>query len=58
MTADLDRAAVRARFETRFSVKRMAEDYVAIYAAMTSGITYDFATGTPRSDMNFASLSG
>lgn len=55
MTADLDRAAVRARFETRFSVERMAEDYVAIYAATTSGITYDFATGMPRSDMNFVS---
>jgi glycosyltransferase involved in cell wall biosynthesis len=28
---ELDRAAIRERFETRFSVERMAHDYLAIY---------------------------
>ncbi len=28
---ELDRAAIRARFEERFSAQRMAEDYLAIY---------------------------
>jgi glycosyltransferase involved in cell wall biosynthesis len=55
MTAGLDRAAVRARFEARFSVERMAEDYLAIYAAMASGIIYDFVTGAPTPDTNFVS---
>ena len=30
----LSRAAVRARFEARFTVRRMAEDYLALYRAM------------------------
>jgi hypothetical protein len=30
----LDRAAVRRRFEERFSVTRMALDYVAVYHAL------------------------
>ncbi|MEE8173115.1 MAG: glycosyltransferase family 4 protein, partial [Alphaproteobacteria bacterium] len=57
MSAGLDRGAVRARFEARFSVGRMVEDYLAIYAAMASGITFDFATGAPTSDTNFVSPS-
>ena len=28
---NLDRSSVRARFETRFTVERMARDYVEIY---------------------------
>lgn len=32
----LDRAGVRARFETRFTVERMARDYVEIYARMAA----------------------
>ena len=32
--ARLDRAAVRARFETRFAAERMARDYLAIYRAL------------------------
>ena len=52
-TADLDRGAVRARFEARFSVERMAQDYVAIYDAMAGGITYEFATGMPQSDIRY-----
>ncbi|MGH6945666.1 MAG: glycosyltransferase family 4 protein [Geminicoccaceae bacterium] len=32
----LDRAAIRARFAQRFTVRRMAEDYLAIYASSTS----------------------
>ncbi|HVY00086.1 MAG TPA: glycosyltransferase family 4 protein [Pseudorhodoplanes sp.] len=31
----LDRSAIRARFEQRFTVERMAEDYLAIYRALT-----------------------
>src|SRR5690606_28550181 len=37
----LDRAAVRRRFEQRFTVARMARDYLAIYEAMLVGLTYD-----------------
>ena len=32
--AELDRAAIRARFEERFSAKRMARDYVELYARL------------------------
>ena len=31
---ELDRARVRARFEKRFSIERVAEDYLAIYRAL------------------------
>ncbi len=55
MTAGLDRAEVRARFEVRFSVERMADDYLAIYEAMASGNIYDFVTGAPTPDTNFVS---
>ena len=58
MTAGLDRAAVRARFEVRFSVERMADDYLAIYEAMVSGNIYDFVTGAPMHDPNFVSPIG
>ncbi len=46
--AGLDRAMVREHFEERFSAKRMADNYLAIYAAMASGNIYDYATGTPK----------
>ena len=32
--SDLDRAAVRAAFETRFTVERMTRDYLKIYASL------------------------
>ena len=32
----LDRGAVRARFEQRFTARRMAEDYLATYASLTA----------------------
>jgi glycosyltransferase involved in cell wall biosynthesis len=32
----LDRAAVRARFEQRFSAERMAKDYLAIYQSLAA----------------------
>ncbi len=32
----LSRRAIRNRFEKRFSARRMAEDYVALYAGMTA----------------------
>jgi glycosyltransferase involved in cell wall biosynthesis len=35
--AGLDRRAVRARFERRFTVQRMVEDYVAIYEELRAG---------------------
>ena len=31
----LDRRAIRARFEERFSARRMAQDYVDIYESLT-----------------------
>ncbi len=37
--ANLDRASVRAAFERRFTVERMAQDYVDIYRRVTAGIT-------------------
>lgn len=58
MTAGLDRAAVRARFEVRFSVERMADDYLEIYEAMASGNVYDFVTGEPTPDTNYVSRIG
>jgi glycosyltransferase involved in cell wall biosynthesis len=36
--ANLDRASVRATFERRFTVERMAQDYVDIYRRVTAGI--------------------
>jgi hypothetical protein len=33
--ATVDRHAVRAHFERRFTARRMAEDYVRIYRALT-----------------------
>jgi glycosyltransferase involved in cell wall biosynthesis len=35
--ASLERAAVRARFEQRFSVERMARDYLRVYGQMREG---------------------
>jgi glycosyltransferase involved in cell wall biosynthesis len=31
----LDRAAIRKRFETRFTARRMALDYLAVYRSLT-----------------------
>jgi glycosyltransferase involved in cell wall biosynthesis len=42
----LDRAQVRAAFENRFTVDRMAEDYVAIFRAITAARQDDSATGS------------
>ena len=36
--ADLDRAEVRAQFETRFTARRMAEDYIQLYHRMAAGV--------------------
>ena len=41
----LDRAAVRAAFENRFTVDRMAEDYVALYQALPGMHTHGHARG-------------
>ena len=35
---ELDRAEVRKQFETRFTVQRMAEDYVQLYQRMEAGV--------------------
>jgi glycosyltransferase involved in cell wall biosynthesis len=44
---EIDRAGVRARFEQRWTARRMARDYVALYerlvAARTPGSRRDFA---------------
>ena len=44
----IDRRAVRARFEERFTSKRMAEDYVRHYATLssTSQLSRDVAGAT------------
>jgi len=44
----LDRIQVRARFENRFSVRRMVEDYVKIYARLAAAAspTYPHREGT------------
>ncbi len=34
LAAELSRTAIRRRFEERFSVQRMAEEYVDLYAAL------------------------
>ncbi|HZU90834.1 MAG TPA: hypothetical protein VE993_16410, partial [Stellaceae bacterium] len=34
LAKELDRAAVRRRFEERFSAERMARDYVALYRGL------------------------
>ena len=41
----LDRAGVRAAFENRFTVDRMAEDYVALYQALPGMHTHGHAHG-------------
>jgi glycosyltransferase involved in cell wall biosynthesis len=43
----LDRAGVRAAFENRFTVDRMAEDYVALYQALPGMHTHGHARGLP-----------
>jgi glycosyltransferase involved in cell wall biosynthesis len=39
MTLRLDRAAIRARFEQRFSVERMAQDYLSFYQSLRPRFT-------------------
>ena len=41
----LDRGLIRARFEQRFTVRRMAKDYVAAYSSL--GVALDLAVPTP-----------
>jgi glycosyltransferase involved in cell wall biosynthesis len=43
----LDRAAVRRRFEERFSADRMARDYVAIYRKLQSGRRHGLGSARP-----------
>ena len=45
----LDRAQVRATFEERFSVERMARDYLAVYGALP-GVDAKSLVGGNRSD--------
>jgi glycosyltransferase involved in cell wall biosynthesis len=35
--AELDRAAVRAQFERRFTVERMCDDYLDVYQLLVDG---------------------
>lgn len=51
----LDRAAVRDRFEARFSVERMTEDYLALYRAMETGALYEFVKEPILPDVQYAS---
>lgn len=50
----LDRAIVRATFERRFTVERMAEDYVAIYRKLSglrrTALRYARPEGVPEAD--------
>jgi glycosyltransferase involved in cell wall biosynthesis len=49
--ADLDRRTVRARFEARFSARRMAQDYVRNYKALaTPPLLTDNGTSTVPHD--------
>jgi glycosyltransferase involved in cell wall biosynthesis len=34
---EIDRAGVRARFEQRWTARRMAEDYLALYRRLAAG---------------------
>ena len=43
----LDRAAIRARFEERFTAQRMARDYVAIYGSLLLGASETIAARRP-----------
>jgi glycosyltransferase involved in cell wall biosynthesis len=45
--AELDRRVVRARFEERFSAKRMAQDYLRNYEALaTPPVLHESSTST------------
>jgi hypothetical protein len=37
--AELDRGAIRKRFETRFTARRMALDYLNTYQSMIEAVT-------------------
>jgi len=47
----LDRRSVRRRFEERFSVTRMADDYLAVYRSMLAKIPSFAAEGAPRANV-------
>jgi glycosyltransferase involved in cell wall biosynthesis len=44
----LDRAAIRACFEQRFTAERMAKDYVAVYSSLMTMLDLPLAPSTPR----------
>jgi hypothetical protein len=46
--ASLDRAKVRAEFERRFTVERMARDYVEIYPTLLSSRSRPVRVGVPN----------
>ena len=58
----LDRAAIRRRFEERFSVGRMARDYLALYDAVhrrgTAGAVMSSSAGARRGVNGDRSLAG
>jgi glycosyltransferase involved in cell wall biosynthesis len=57
-TITLDRRAVRKRFEQRFSVRRMAEDYVSVYSSLiASSKQFDVVNGM-HADLLMRSANG
>jgi glycosyltransferase involved in cell wall biosynthesis len=44
--ATLPRHPIRARFEERFTARRMATDYLAVYGSLTAQMA-SFSTGHP-----------
>jgi glycosyltransferase involved in cell wall biosynthesis len=44
----LDRAAIRGRFEQRFTAERMAKDYVAVYSSMMTTLDQPLARSAGR----------
>jgi glycosyltransferase involved in cell wall biosynthesis len=44
----LDRAAIRARFEQRFTAERMAKDYVAVYSSLTTMVELPLVSPADR----------
>jgi glycosyltransferase involved in cell wall biosynthesis len=44
----IDRAAVRRRFEDRFSVSRMARDYVKLYGTLAKAPAFEHAANAPE----------
>ena len=44
----LDRAAIRGRFEQRFTAARMAQDYVAVYSSLMTTLDLSLARSAGR----------